>query len=109
MSLIAIFFSQIHNINLSIRRNYIKDILNINNDIHNLLKNINDDCKRIAEKVYETEHMFVIGKQQSEVIALEGSLKIKEITYLHAEGIFGKYVKNMVHLVYYQRIHLLLS
>jgi len=94
LSLIAIFFSQIHKINLSIRRNYIKNILNINNDIHNLLSNINEECKRIANIVYQTEHMFVIGKQQSEVIALEGSLKIKEITYLHAEGYSASMLKH---------------
>ena len=38
--------------------------------------------------------MFVIGKQQSEVIALEGSLKIKEITYLHAEGYSASMLKH---------------
>jgi glutamine---fructose-6-phosphate transaminase (isomerizing) len=86
LSLMAIFFSQIHNLNASIRKDYIQDIKNINNNLQNIIYNINNECKNIANIVYKTEHIFVIGKQQSEVIALEGSLKIKEITYLHAEG-----------------------
>jgi glucosamine--fructose-6-phosphate aminotransferase (isomerizing) len=34
----------------------------------------------------QAEHCFVLGKGFAEPIAREGALKIKEITYLHAEG-----------------------
>jgi glucosamine--fructose-6-phosphate aminotransferase (isomerizing) len=47
---------------------------------------IRDDCKRIAQQLVPHEHMFVLGKGLGEAIAMEGSLKIKEITYLHAEA-----------------------
>jgi glucosamine--fructose-6-phosphate aminotransferase (isomerizing) len=39
-------------------------------------------------------HLFVLGKGAGEPIAREGALKIKEITYLHAEGYPGGALKH---------------
>lgn len=41
-----------------------------------------------------SEHCFILGKGFAEPIALEGSLKIKEITYIHAEGYSGGALKH---------------
>jgi glucosamine--fructose-6-phosphate aminotransferase (isomerizing) len=38
--------------------------------------------------------MFVLGKGFAEPIAMEGALKIKEITYIHAEGFGGGSLKH---------------
>jgi len=38
--------------------------------------------------------MFVLGRGYGEPIAMEGALKIKEITYLHAEGYSGGALKH---------------
>jgi glucosamine--fructose-6-phosphate aminotransferase (isomerizing) len=51
-------------------------------------------CKEIAEKLDKSEHLFVLGKGYAEPIAHEGALKIKEITYLHAEGYSGGALKH---------------
>jgi len=48
----------------------------------------------VAEKLMKSEHMFVLGKGYAEPIAHEGALKIKEITYLHAEGYSGGALKH---------------
>jgi glucosamine--fructose-6-phosphate aminotransferase (isomerizing) len=53
-----------------------------------------DACKRIAETLVNAEHCFVLGKGPCEAIAREGALKIKEITYLHAEGYPGGALKH---------------
>ena len=42
--------------------------------------------KRISEYFIDHSSCFVLGKGKSEAIAQESSLKIKEITYVHAEG-----------------------
>ena len=42
----------------------------------------------------DCQHMFVLGKGYAEAIAREGALKIKEITYLHAEGYPGGALKH---------------
>ncbi len=42
--------------------------------------------KQIAEKYAEAQGMMFLGRQFNYPIALEGALKMKEISYIHAEG-----------------------
>ncbi len=42
--------------------------------------------KKIAQRIYLKNHIYVLGKGVNYAIALEGALKIKEISYIHAEG-----------------------
>ncbi|KAF0754869.1 hypothetical protein DYB28_004239 [Aphanomyces astaci] len=51
-------------------------------------------CIEVAQKLMPSEHLFVLGKGYGEPIAYEGALKIKEITYLHAEGYSGGALKH---------------
>lgn len=53
-----------------------------------------EKCKEVAVKLNPSEHLFVLGKGYAEPIAHEGALKIKEITYLHAEGYSGGALKH---------------
>jgi len=52
--------------------------------------------QEIAKQIIKlnNEHMFVLGKGFAESIAREGALKIKEITYIHAEGYSGGALKH---------------
>ncbi len=45
-----------------------------------------DDLKHLAKKYMRTSHMLFLGRGTSYPIALEGALKLKEISYIHAEG-----------------------
>jgi glucosamine--fructose-6-phosphate aminotransferase (isomerizing) len=45
-----------------------------------------DHIRRIAEKYRNAKSMLFFGRQMQYGIALEGALKMKEITYIHAEG-----------------------
>jgi glucosamine--fructose-6-phosphate aminotransferase (isomerizing) len=45
-----------------------------------------DNIRRIAEKYRDADSMLFFGRQMQYGIALEGALKMKEITYIHAEG-----------------------
>ena len=42
--------------------------------------------KFIADKVYKQEDVFFIGRRIDYAISLEGSLKLKEISYIHSEA-----------------------
>eukprot|EP00658_Telonema_sp_P-2_P030222 TRINITY_DN22866_c0_g1_i2.p1 TRINITY_DN22866_c0_g1~~TRINITY_DN22866_c0_g1_i2.p1 ORF type:complete len:555 (+),score=136.00 TRINITY_DN22866_c0_g1_i2:133-1665(+) len=53
-----------------------------------------DLCREVAHKIKDKETLFVLGKGFAEPIALEGALKIKEITYAHAEGYSGGALKH---------------
>ncbi|KMS65437.1 hypothetical protein BVRB_036000, partial [Beta vulgaris subsp. vulgaris] len=53
-----------------------------------------ENVQKIAQKIKDTEHIFVLGRGFGEPIAQEGALKIKEITYIHAEGYSGGALKH---------------
>lgn len=45
-----------------------------------------DDYKRIAKRIFKCEDVFFIGRGIDYAISLEGSLKLKEISYIHSEA-----------------------
>lgn len=51
-------------------------------------------AREIAEIMKDKEHCFVLGKGLAEPIAREGALKIKEISYVHAEAYSGGALKH---------------
>lgn len=42
--------------------------------------------KKIAKKIYENDHCLFMSRGNNFPVALEGALKLKEISYIHAEG-----------------------
>ena len=54
------------------------------------------EIQKVADVLKRKEHVYVIGRGISYPIALEGALKIKESTYLHAEGFAGGELKHGV-------------
>ena len=48
--------------------------------------NLNYECRRIAEKYKDATNFLYLGRQYNYPTALEGALKLKEISYIHAEG-----------------------
>ncbi|HJT76665.1 MAG TPA: glutamine--fructose-6-phosphate transaminase (isomerizing) [Gemmataceae bacterium] len=45
-----------------------------------------DAVRRIAERYYQANNFLYLGRQYLFPVALEGALKLKEISYVHAEG-----------------------
>lgn len=56
-------------------------------------KNI-DKIKKIAQRIKNTEHIFTLGRGLNFPTALEAALKIKEVSYIHAEGFAGGELKH---------------
>ena len=59
-----------------------KDYLSIPKEIKKLLK---QDYYSLVDKIYKKEHIFFIGRLMDYYSCLEGSLKLKEISYIHSE------------------------
>ncbi|APQ73127.1 glutamine--fructose-6-phosphate transaminase (isomerizing) [Clostridium botulinum] len=53
-----------------------------------------DDIKEIAKEIKDNEHAFYIGRGLDYNLSLEGSLKIKEISYMHAEAFAAGELKH---------------
>lgn len=50
--------------------------------------------KTIAEEICEAPHVLFIGRNANYPVALEGALKLKEISYVHAEGFAAGELKH---------------
>lgn len=47
-----------------------------------------------ASRLLNKSHCFVLGKGYGEPVAMEGALKLKEMSYIHAEGYSGGALKH---------------
>ena len=66
-------------------RKYIVEISNIGKKVHKALS-ANNEVKKIAKKFKSAKNCLYLGRGYNFPIALEGALKLKEISYIHAEG-----------------------
>lgn len=62
----------------------LKEIKLLPNKIEQLINT--DNYKKIAEEIYKDDDIFFLGRGIDYAIALEGSLKLKEISYIHSEA-----------------------
>ena len=98
LSLIALWFRQTKEENMRIPELPLKkevlDALQRLPISFGMANRLRAQCKRIADKLVSKENMFVLGKGYAESIAMEGALKIKEMSYIHAEGYSGGALKH---------------
>ena len=100
LSMIAIWFSQLKNTCVDKRNHMIKDlrilpfhIQNVLDGYEDLIERFDTECSFLS--VCKDAHsLFLLGKGSQEAIAKEGALKIKEVTYIHAEGYSSSSLKH---------------
>jgi glucosamine--fructose-6-phosphate aminotransferase (isomerizing) len=92
LSLISIWFAQINNININKRKILIDDLRKLPNQIEELLEN--QKVKDFIHYFNNKHSTFILGKGKSEAVAHEGALKIKEISYIHAESYSSSSLKH---------------
>ena len=84
--LLSLWFSQISNKKNRAWKKIIKDLLCLSKDFEICIKNSRKQISQIFQLIQNAQNMFLLGKEKDEYIAREGSLKIKEISYIHSEG-----------------------
>ena len=97
LSLIAIWFSQHKQTCPEKRKRLLKDLQLLFFHIRELLKMENLDIIQTLAKSWHRQNVssvFLLGKGRDEAVAKEGSLKLKEIAYLHAEGYSSSALKH---------------
>ena len=62
-----------------------KDLLSIPTKVDEILKDTSV-IKKFAKRVYKERDIFFLGRGVDYAVSLEGSLKLKEISYIHSEG-----------------------
>jgi len=64
-------------------------------DIFNLTsRSMREYLEQLAELLYDREHIYLIGRELQYATALEAALKIKEVSYIHAEAFAGGELKH---------------
>lgn len=74
-----------------------QEIINGLNKLPELIKEVlgqDDNIKTIAEELHHQRSLLVMGRGFNYATCLEGALKIKEITYMHSEGILAGELKH---------------
>jgi glucosamine--fructose-6-phosphate aminotransferase (isomerizing) len=63
-----------------------RDLLDTPRLIEDIIKNLDGPTIRASEKYYKAPSFLFLGRGLSSATAMEGALKLKEISYTHAEG-----------------------
>lgn len=93
LTLYALEFGRGKRVSLTTGEKIIQEIKKIPEKMNLILKQ-SENIKSIAEKYSSYKNFFFLGRGFNYPVALEGSLKLKEITYLHSEAYPGGEMKH---------------
>jgi glucosamine--fructose-6-phosphate aminotransferase (isomerizing) len=85
LAMLGLYFGRMHHLSYNAGRGYIEGFQQLPNLICRTLET-HDEVRRIAEKYQNCHNFLYLGRQHNFPTALEGALKLKEISYIHAEG-----------------------
>ena len=86
INILAIYFAEIlFGENSKLIKDLKQDILDLPKKIEETLK-CNEKIKKFAQQIYQEKDIFFLGRGIDETVAKEGSLKLKEISYIHSES-----------------------
>jgi len=85
LSLLALMLGRMRNISSSEGKDIIAALRKIPSQVEKILEE-NDDIRKISEKTHRHNNFLYLGRGANYPVALEGALKLKEISYVHAEG-----------------------
>lgn len=82
----ALQMAQAKGANAQMIAEYIAELSWLPDEITAILQKTNKEVKRYAKKYAHHEHALFVGRDTLFPVALEGALKLKEISYIQAEG-----------------------
>jgi glucosamine--fructose-6-phosphate aminotransferase (isomerizing) len=85
MFLLAAYFGQFRGTLTSAGRQALESLHEIPNWIEEAL-GTDEECRTYADQLYKSKDFIFVGRDIDYPIALEGALKLKEVSYIHAEG-----------------------
>ncbi|MDF1655627.1 MAG: glutamine--fructose-6-phosphate transaminase (isomerizing) [Coxiellaceae bacterium] len=85
LALVSIVLGRKHGIDAAIETTLCKQLLELPGFINNVLK-LDNEIKQISKRFRNKTQALFLGRGEMFPIALEGALKLKEISYIHAEA-----------------------
>lgn len=86
LALLTLFLARQREMSLVMGQRIAKEISELPSLISEILDNVSPEIKNLAEKYSKFNNFLYLGRKYNYPIALEGALKLKEISYIHAEG-----------------------
>jgi glucosamine--fructose-6-phosphate aminotransferase (isomerizing) len=85
LTMLALYFGRLRHLSSLQGMKMVEELRSVPDLIRRTLR-CEDQVKRIAEKYAHATNFLYLGRQYHYPVALEGALKLKEISYIHAEG-----------------------
>jgi glucosamine--fructose-6-phosphate aminotransferase (isomerizing) len=85
LAMLALYFGRMRNLSYDAGMRIIERLQELPAHVQQALS-ANDAVQRIAAKYHHANNFLYLGRQYNFPTALEGALKLKEISYIHAEG-----------------------
>jgi glucosamine--fructose-6-phosphate aminotransferase (isomerizing) len=84
--LFALYLGQVkEKVSAAVSRRYIAELLALPGKTETILASA-DQCEQLAERYHRVEDFMFLGRAIHYPVAMDGALKLKEISYIHAEG-----------------------
>ena len=83
---LTIVLGRRHGMSADMEKEFVEEIIKLPAKIESLLDSIDPTIQVLAEDFAEKHHALFLGRGVMYPIAMEGSLKLKEISYIHAEA-----------------------
>ena len=85
LAMLGLYFGRMRHLSFGAGRRIIDALQQLPEQVRVALQT-QDTVRRIAEKYQAAQNFLYLGRQYNFPTALEGALKLKEISYIHAEG-----------------------
>jgi glucosamine--fructose-6-phosphate aminotransferase (isomerizing) len=82
---LAVLLGRMKDLQPTFGKSFIKELIAIPKKVDLILQK-NDEIREIAKTLQDSHNALYLGRGVNYPVALEGALKLKEISYIHAEG-----------------------
>lgn len=93
LALLTVYWGRMRNMSLAMGQRITKELEELPQKVEETLK-VDKQVREVAQKYYQAPNFAFLGRKYNYAVALEGALKLKEISYIHAEGFAGGEIKH---------------
>ncbi len=86
MTIFGLMLAQAKGVGRKQLSDYITELDALPREIEKVIEKHEGEVKKLAKKYAKYDHALYVGRDTAYPIAMEGSLKLKEVSYVHAEG-----------------------
>ena len=86
MVMFGLTIAQAKGVRSAVLKPYVEEIARLPEEIRSVLESVNEPMKVIADKYAKYEHAIYLGRDTAYPTAMEGALKLKEVSYVDANA-----------------------